>query len=52
MKEKKNLKFIKMKLFYFVKENIKRLKSKSKSKRKYLQKCLIKDYYLKYTKKT
>ena len=37
MKEKKNLNFIKMKLFCSVKENIKRMKSKSTSKRKYLQ---------------
>ena len=37
MKEKKKLNFIKMKYFCSVKENIKRMKSKSKSKRKCLQ---------------
>ena len=52
MKERKKVELQKMKLFCSAKENIKRMKSKSKSKRTYLQNYLIKDYYLKHTKKT
>ena len=42
--------FIKIKNFCSTKENVKRKKDKPQMRRKYLQRCLINEYYLKYTK--
>jgi len=45
------LDFITTENLWYVKDNVKRLKNKLQTERKYLQKiCLIKDNYLKYTK--